>query len=187
MENMMKSVCRFLLAGAALLSTAGSVSAAPLSETPEGVLYEGNVVSGAQVIHSYEPLKASGEATPSTERAANKAVIAHFFELPIGEERARLYADDGVKQIPSMGVQWIGLDAQLKNNKQNETLFPGWTWAKVVIWDTSDPTVFWVEAEGRTGAGRIPAYSNHYVMQMVAKGGKIVLFREFGTPLTLTK
>jgi len=179
-----QSAC-FALACSLLLATP-ALAADTLEQTAEGVKYNGNLVSGANVIPSYEPYEAQAD-TGVQDRAKNRAVIARFFQLPIGAERAGLYARDGVKQIPSMGVQWIGLDAQLKNNAQNEGLFPGWSWSKVVIWDTSDPTVFWVEAQGHTGPGQEPAYSNHYVMQMVAKDGKIALFREFGTPLTLTK
>jgi len=86
-----------------------------------------------------------------------------------------------------MGIQWQGAGAQLKNNEQNQTLFPGWSWKNVVIWDTQDPTVFFVEADGNTAPGATPPSANHYVMQLVVKSGKIALFREFLVPLKLTR
>lgn len=55
-----------------------------------------------------------------------------------------------------------------------------------MIWDTQNPTFFWVEAEGCTAPGRTPAFSNHCVNQVVMKNGKILQFREFGSPVVLT-
>lgn len=178
---------RIQLIGFAAAIALSGAAAAQLSQTPEGVrMKDGGVAQGATLISSYEPYRPAGD-TAKQDRAKNRAIVARFFQLPIGMERAALYGPEGVKQIPGMGAQWVGAEAQRKNNVQNQTLFPGWSWSKIVIWDTQDPTVFWVEAEGHTGPGQTPAFSNHYVNQFVVKNGKIVQFREFGTPLVLTK
>ncbi|MCC7462358.1 MAG: PhzA/PhzB family protein [Gammaproteobacteria bacterium] len=173
-----------LAAGAALrVHAAESV----LSQGPEGVLLDGNLVSGAALLQRYTPHQpAARTAAPGQDRERNRGTIQRFFALPIGADRARLYARDGVKQIPAMGVQWRGMDNQLRNNEQNTKLFPGWAWNSVVIWDTQDPTVFWAEAEGATAPGATPHWANHYVMQYVVEDGAIVLFREFGTPVNLS-
>jgi hypothetical protein len=116
----------------------------------------------------------------------NREVVARFFALPIGDERAELYAADGVKQIPIMGIQWVGLEAQHKNNDQNIELFPGWTWNSVQVWETQDPSVFWVEADGATAPGAEMPSSGHYIVQVVVKDQKIALLREFKIPMILS-
>lgn len=172
---------------------AASGEGPPLRQTPEGVLVADDLVPGSTLIRSYRPYPsgkapAPGQApTREEDRERNRRTVARFFDLPIGEERARLYADDGVKQLPALGIQWAGLDGQLKNNAQNVGRYPGWKWSDVTIWNTDDPAVFWVEANGATAPGARPAYANHYVMQLVVRGGKIVLLREFGAPVRVTR
>jgi len=141
---------------------------------------------GATLLSVYNSHQPSVEQSGQV-RTYNRATVTRFFHLPIGPERAALYAADGVKEIPHMGIQWKGAEAQMKNNEQNQTLFPGWSWKNVVVWDTQDPTVFFVEADGNTAPGATPPSANHYVMQLVVKSGKIALFREFLVPLKLTR
>ncbi|MCC7463570.1 MAG: PhzA/PhzB family protein [Gammaproteobacteria bacterium] len=157
-----------------------------LEPTAAGVRIGGDLVPGSTLIQGYTAHPRGAVAGRSEDHARNRATVQRFFQLPIGEERARLYADDGVKQLPGLGIQWPGLDAQLKNNAQNRDRYPGWAWSDVVIWNTDDPTVFWVEASGATAPGAQPAYANHYVLQFVVRGGRIALMREFGAPLRIT-
>jgi hypothetical protein len=181
---------RILVAGSWLFAVAVVIpaDAQTLKQLPEGVALgdEHAVAKGATLLSSYETHQPSVDQVGQV-RAENRATVNRFFQLPIGPERAGLYAADGVKQIPHMGIQWQGAGAQLKNNEQNQTLFPGWSWKNVVIWDTQDPTVFFVEADGSTAPGATPSSANHYVMQVVAKSGRIDLFREFLVPLKLTR
>jgi phenazine biosynthesis protein len=174
-----------VLSSLAVSAIAGDAVPA-LTQTPTGVSVAGDMVPGSTLIRSYRPYAPGTAASTGEERDSNRATVARFFELPIGEARARLYADDGVKQLPALGIQWPGLDGQLKNNMQNVGRYPGWKWSDVTIWNTDDPTVFWVEASGATAPGMKPEYSNHYVMQFVVRGGKIRLFREFGAPVRVT-
>jgi len=176
---------RWLIAAAAVVIPA---NAQTLKQLPEGVAL-GDVhaiAQGATLLSVYNSHQPSVEQSGQV-RTTNRATVTRFFHLPIGPERAALYAADGVKEIPHMGIQWQGAGAQLKNNEQNQTLFPGWSWKNVVIWDTQDPTVFFVEADGNTAPGATPPSANHYVMQLVVKRGKIALFREFLVPLKLTR
>lgn len=175
------------LVAASMMATSRAQDAAPtLQQTPQGVSVAGDLVPGSTLIREYRPWSSPGSKSSNEDRARNRRTVQRFFELPIGEARARLYADDGVKQLPALGVQWPGLDGQLKNNEQNRGRYPGWSWRDVTIWETTDPTVFWVEASGSTAPGATPAYSNHYVMQFVVRAGKIALFREFGAPVRIT-
>lgn len=172
---------------AAGLSIAGFAQA--LIQTPEGVQLNDDpnaVARGAVLLDSYESYPASiGDA--SQDREQNCKVVSRFFALPIGDKRAGLYASDGIKQIPAMGIQWAGLDAQHKNNDQNIELFPGWKWRDVQVWDTQDPSVFWVEADGSTAPGAEMPSSGHYIVQVVVKDQKIVLLREFKVPVLLAQ
>lgn len=167
-------------------AASGADAAPPLEQTGEGVRVAGDLVPGSTLMRSYAPYAGDAATVRGEDRVSNRATVARFFALPIGPERAQLYATDGVKQLPGLGIQWPGLDAQLKNNEQNRGRYPGWSWSEVVIWNTEDPTVFWVEANGATAPGAQPAYVNHYVMQFVVRGGRIALFREFGAPVRVT-
>ena len=86
-----------------------------------------------------------------------------------------------------MGTQWVGLEAQRKNNEQNARLFRGWTWHDFQIRETQDPAVFRVEADGSTGPDAVMPGSGHYIMQFVVRDGKIALFREFQIPVVLAR
>ena len=181
---------RVLLAEGWLIAAAAVVipaNAQMLRQLPEGVALgdEQAIAQGATLLSSYDTHQPSAEG--GQVRASNRATVTRFFKLPIGPERARLYASDGVKQIPHMGIQWKGANGQMRNNEQNQSLFPGWSWKNVVVWDTQDPTVFFVEADGNTAPGATPSSANHYVMQLVVKSGKIALFREFMVPIKLTR
>ena len=172
-----------LLAG---LTLAGGARALVL--TPEGVQLSEDpnaVARGAVLLEAYESYPAT-RGDESQDRAKNRETVARFFALPIGDERAELYAAYGVKQIPAMGIQWTGLEAQHRNNEQNIELFPGWAWRNVQIWDTQDPSVFWVEADGSTAPGAEMPSSGHYLVQVVVKDRKIVLLCEFKTAVVLT-
>lgn len=173
------------LCGVALRAVAADAPP-PLEQTREGVRVAGDLVPRSTLLRSYAPYQPDVATAAGEDRARNRATVARFLELPIGAERARLYAADGVKQLPALGIQWPGLDAQLSNNEQNRGRYPGWKWSDVVIWNTDDPTVFWVEASGATAPGAQPAYANHYVMQFVVRGGSIALMREFGSPVRTT-
>lgn len=168
-----------LFAAAAMLPQAAISQT--LQQVPDGVLLDGNLVSGATLLTTYE--HTTPAASAGQDQARNRQTVERFFALPIGPERAGLFAPDGVKQIPAMGVQWAGAEAQLRNNAQNQGRYPGWRWYDVVVWNTEDPTVFWVEARGETAPGMEPAYANHYVGQFIVRDGMIVLFREFATPV----
>ena len=178
---------KFLLA-ACLIAAAVPGFAQPLVQHPDGVQLNEDpsaVARGATLLTTYESYPASS-GDPAQDRGGNREVVARFFTLPIGDERANLYAEHGVKQIPAMGIQWQGLAAQHKNNDQNTELFPGWTWRNVQIWDTQDPAVFWVEADGSTAAGAKMPSSGHYLVQLVVKDRKVTLLREFKTPIILS-
>lgn len=171
-----------------LLTVPTTAGAQTLKQVDTGVQIgddPGAIANGGLLLKDYTPYRPTTKK-PGENRARNKAVVERFFALPIGLERSRLYANNGVKEIPTFGIKWVGLDAHRRNNEQNQILFPGWTWKDVVIWETLDPTVFWVEAEGQTAAGALPASKNHYTMQFIVSRGKIVLFREFASPLKLT-
>ena len=190
--TLMLGVWLMMLAGPMAGRSAAQASSTQMKETPEGVVLGNDdthhnisaVISGATLLRSYEPYQPKPDQ-PGQVRELNRAVVNRFFELPIGEQRARLYADDGVKQILNLGVQWRGLAAQLKNNEQNKVLFSGWKWKEVVIWDTQDPTVFMVEAHGSQTEGGAGPADSHYVMQFVVVSGKIELMREMNAPLVL--
>lgn len=172
------------LAGAALAQTSDG-----FKETPEGVVTpDGHVVGKASLLHSYSVHKPAPASAAESERARNRATVKKYFELSFGEERARLFANDGVKQVLSRGWQWAGIEAHLQNNKENVAQFPGWKWSNTTIWDTQDPAVFWVEADGATTPppGK-EAVTGHYIIQAVLKDGKIALYREFATTIKLAK
>jgi phenazine biosynthesis protein len=119
------------------------------------------------------------------ERSANRAAVDRFFELPIGDERLELYADDAVKELVTMGLRWAGEDALKANTGQNADWFPEWTWSNVQVWGTEDPETFWVECDGAgrkvfaAGSDPLPI-GNHYVFHIRARDGRIALLREFG-------
>lgn len=173
------------LCGVALRALAAEAPP-PLEQTSEGVRVAGDLVPRSTLLRSYAPYVTDAARVAGEDRARNRATVARFFELPIGAERARLYAADGVKQLPALGIQWPGLAAQLSNNEQNRARYPGWAWSDVAIWNTDDPTVFWVEANGATAPGAQPAWASHYIVQLVVRGGRIVLLREFGSPVRTT-
>ena len=178
-----KAILALLLSGVAATGLAQ-----PLAQTPEGVQLneDPNAVSrGATLLRHYESYPAS-PGDEQQDRDGNRAIVARFFAVPIGDQRAELYAADGVKQIPSMGIQWEGLEAQHRNNDQNTELFFGWTWNNVHLWDTQNPSVFWVETDGHTAPGATLPSSGHYLVQVVVKDRKIALLREFKIPLVLT-
>ncbi len=179
-----------VMGAAALAGPTQAQTGDALKETPEGVVTpDGHVIGKAKLLRSYsvhQPAPASAAA--ESQRARNRATVKKYFELSFGEERARLFADDGVKQVLSRGFQWEGMESHLQNNRENVAQFPGWKWSNTTIWDTQDPTVFWVEADGAT----VPppgkeAVSGHYVLQVVLKDGKIALYREFATTVKLAK
>lgn len=159
-------------------------------ETPEGVAMPGGrVVGKAKLIHGYSALQPTpASAASESQRTRNRATVKRFLELPNSEERARLYAENGVKQVPGSGMQWVGLEAQLQNNKEGAVQFPGGGWSNTVLWDTQDPTVFWVEADWSNdpAPGKERTFS-HHVLQMVVKDGKIAQYRGFDIPLKLAK
>ena len=129
-------------------------------------------------------MAAAAEAT-TDERRANRATVERFFQLPIGDERLELYADDGVKELVTMGLRWTGKAALKANTDQNVEWFPEWTWSNVEVWETEDPENFWVECDGSgrkvfaAGADPLPI-GNHYIFNIRAGAGKITLLREFG-------
>jgi len=179
-----KLILALLLSGVAAAGLAQ-----PLTQTPEGVQLNEDpnaVASGATLLRNYESYPAS-PGDEQQDRDSNRAIVARFFALPIGDERAELYAPDGVKQIPAMGIQWEGLEAQHRNNDQNTELFFGWTWNNVQLWDTQNPSVFWVEVDGHTAPGATMPSSGHYLVQVVVKDRKIALLREFKTPVLLAQ
>lgn len=174
-----------VLAGPAQAQTAGG-----LKETPEGLVTpDGRLIGKARLVHNYvihQPAPAS--AGKASDRAKNRATVRKYFELPPGEERARLSADDGVKEVLSRGMQWVGIDALVQSNRDSAAMFPSWKWSNTTVWDTQDPAVFWVEADGSTDpASGKEVVSGHYLAQVVLKAGKIVLYREFDAPVKVTK
>jgi ketosteroid isomerase-like protein len=185
---MKPSALAIFVAASVLLSAPVTANAQTLKQVDEGVQIGDDpsaIAHGGLLLKEYTPYRSTGKKQKEN-RARNKAVVQRFFTLPIGLERSRLYANDGVKEIPTFGIKWVGLEAHRRNNEQNQVLFPGWSWSNVVIWETLDPTVFWVEAEGQTSPGATPSSKNHYTMQFVVSDGKITLFREFASPLKLT-
>ncbi|MCC7461889.1 MAG: PhzA/PhzB family protein [Gammaproteobacteria bacterium] len=138
-------------------------------------------VAGATLLKRYQAYRP--QADQREDREKNRAVVRRFFELPMGAEAAHLYAADGNKQLPNMGIQWRGIPALIKNNEQNSKLFAGWKWTDIIVWDTQDPTAFWVECQGgqvqEGGAGTV---ASHYILQFVVRQGKIEIMKEFTTP-----
>ena len=64
--------------------------------------------------------------------------------------------------------------------------FPDWQWYNVVIFNTQDPNIFWVECDGR-GIIRFEGYEegiyeNHFIHYFEFENGKIKLQREFMNP-----
>jgi hypothetical protein len=158
-------------------------------QTPDGIVFNKDdpnakiapYVAGATFLKKYESYKP--RAIADQNRDKNRAVIKQFFDMPIGEAAARLYTGDGVKQLPSMGIEWRGVPNLIKNNDQNSKLFASWKWTDIVVWDTQDPSVFWVECQGgqhQEGGGG--TFGSHYLLQFVIKDAKIEIMKEFTTP-----
>jgi hypothetical protein len=157
-------------------------------ETPDGIVFgpgDPNLkispnIAGATFLKKYQSYKPQTDA--NQDRARNREVVKRFFEMPIGEAAARLYGPDGNKQLPSMGVQWRGLPNLIKNNEQNSKLFGAFKWTDIVVWDTQDPSVFWVECQGSQRQEGTYNFSSHYLLQFVIKNAKIEILKEFTTP-----
>jgi hypothetical protein len=97
---------RILIAGSWMFAVAVVITAdaQTLKQLPEGVALgdEHAVAKGATLLSSYETHQPSVDQAGQV-RPENRATVKRFFQLPIGPERAGLYAADGVKQIPHMG------------------------------------------------------------------------------------
>jgi hypothetical protein len=170
------------LAGFLLLSVVASVGNTQ-TEVPGGVELAkddpyhslGNgIVAGASLIHSYRPHEPTMH--PNQDRAKNRDTVKQFLAHPTGDENTNLYASDGIKQIPGWRLQWTGAKAQKTNNDQNAKVFKGWAWKNLVLWDTQDPSTFWVEGDGPEGG---PAGPEHFIMQFVVVDGKVKVYKEF--------
>ncbi|MDC9595360.1 PhzA/PhzB family protein [Xenorhabdus anantnagensis] len=64
--------------------------------------------------------------------------------------------------------------------------FPDWYWYNIVIFDTQDPNIFWVECDGK-GIIRFEGYpegmyENHFIHYFEFENGKIKIQREFMNP-----
>ncbi|SFO01133.1 PhzA/PhzB family protein [Xenorhabdus japonica] len=64
--------------------------------------------------------------------------------------------------------------------------FPDWHWYNIVIFDTQDPNIFWVECDGK-GIIRFEGYpegmyENHFIHYFEFENGKIKIQREFMNP-----
>jgi hypothetical protein len=137
------------------------------------------IVAGASLIHSYSPYEPA--AHPNQDRTKNRETVKAFLAHPIGDENVKLYAGDGIKQIPGWRLQWVGAKAQKTNNDQNAEIYAGWSWRNLVLWDTQDPSTFWVEGDGPAGEPQ-PAGVEHFIMQFVVVDGKIKFYKEFIVP-----
>lgn len=121
-------------------------------------------------------------------RAKNRATVERFFQLPIGNERAALYADDGVKELVEVDWKWEGKAAIQANTEGNVAMFPGWRWFDTRIDATTDPNKFWVETDGAgkhviaPGSNPVPNGA-HYVISFEMRDGKIARMREFRIPV----
>jgi hypothetical protein len=136
------------------------------------------IVAGASLIRSYSPYEPA--VHPNQDRDQNRETVMRFLAHPYGDENTKLYAEDGIKQMPGWRLQWVGVDAQAINNKQNAELFKGWEWKNVVVWGTQDPSTFWVEADPNVTG---PAGLEHFIMQFVVVNGMIKYYKEFIVPV----
>ncbi|OTA18553.1 phenazine biosynthesis protein PhzB [Xenorhabdus vietnamensis] len=64
--------------------------------------------------------------------------------------------------------------------------FPDWCWYNIVIFDTQDPNIFWVECDGK-GIINFEGYpegiyENHFIHYFEFENGKIKIQREFMNP-----
>ncbi|WP_431989736.1 PhzA/PhzB family protein [Streptomyces albogriseolus] len=125
-------------------------------------------------------------------RARHRAVVADYMARK-GENRltryllftedgsAGLYTSDTGEPVVSQG------HAKLKaHGEWSLRMFPDWEWKNVEIFDTQDPTRFWVECDGE-GQILYPDYPpghyrNHFIHAFELEGGRIKRQREFMNP-----
>ncbi|MFE1259891.1 PhzA/PhzB family protein [Streptomyces albogriseolus] len=125
-------------------------------------------------------------------RARHRAVVADYMARK-GENRltryllftedgsAGLYTSDTGDPVVSQG------HAKLKaHGEWSLRMFPDWEWKNVEIFDTQDPTRFWVECDGE-GQILYPDYPpghyrNHFIHAFELEGGRIKRQREFMNP-----
>ncbi|RWI57098.1 MAG: hypothetical protein EOR16_16055 [Mesorhizobium sp.] len=135
----------------------------------------------------------------SAERSRNRATVEAFLNVfPEGDEgffqarkRLGLIADDYVFELPYAppGVRSVDKgDDHERRGKWLAKTFVTWRRTKgPVIYETTDPGVFWVEASGE-GTARFwgdeeSPYRQDFVIMFVVHEGKVRLFREYFNPL----
>ncbi|WP_322067024.1 PhzA/PhzB family protein [Burkholderia ubonensis] len=134
------------------------------------------------------------------ERATNRAAVEAFLNVfPEGGEsffaarqRMGLLAPDYVMELPYAPPGMRRRDTSEHHNARADWLRDVFlTWRRTngpVIYETTDPKVFWVEAggEGLTRFWGTPMpYLNDFAIMFVVEDGKVKLFREYFNPINL--
>jgi ketosteroid isomerase-like protein len=134
------------------------------------------------------------------ERSRNRATVEAFLNVfPQGEEgffqarkRLGLIADDYVFELPYAPPGSRSVDAGADHERRGnwlKTMFVEWRRTKgPIIYETTDPTVFWVEASGEGKVrfwGDDMEYHNDFVIMFVVENGKVRRFKEYYNPINL--
>lgn len=126
-------------------------------------------------------------------RAQNRAVVADYMSRKeeTRKTRYKLFTDDGSAGLwtsdSSKPIMSEGIEKLQAHGEWSLRMFPDWVWTNVVIHETQDPNMFWVECDGE-GTINYPAYPkgtyrNHFIHSFEFEDGKIKRNREFMNPL----
>ena len=98
-----------------------------------------------------------------------------------------LYTDDvktgvafdfGGTTNPFNPVMTTGLSGAAAMDRANASAYPDWEWSNYEVYQSDDPNVFLVEADGHGGT-----HSDHYMHEFILRDGKIAQYIEFNSPL----
>jgi hypothetical protein len=131
--------------------------------------------------------------TQRAQQHRNRETVERFFRTH-GLERASLFTEDCHKILPWTGmgfpIDMRGMRELKYNFLINQSIFTGWTWSGIRVFDTQFPDEFWVECDG-AGVIRSPEpgyepvhYTNHYLHHFRLVDGLIAEFREFQNAVT---
>lgn len=131
-------------------------------------------------------------ADNAEQRRRNRAVVEDYMSRR-GENRLtryQLFTDDGSGGLYTGDTQApiisVGRDKLKAHGVWSLRIFPDWVWYNVEIFETQDPSRFWVECDGK-GKILFPDYApgyyeNHFIHAFRFRGDKICEQREFMNP-----